>query len=263
MSDAYAAGLVDGEGCVYVAHRNERNFYPRVDIGMSEKGLPALRMLQSTYGGTIRQTRQRSERWEAAKAWAVFGPAAASFLERIRPFLVLKAEQADLAVGLQRMVDSMPRRPNGSAAWSAEARTKAKAIRALVMDLNRKGPTDAAKEGWIARYAGGMWLTPQRDMFGEVPWAQFSGTWPEAGIMRNGYVYPQPSLVRRTGGTGSGLLPTPSGTSNHGKNHVSGRLDEWGGSSNPFRGTEIGKLHSPRFEEWMMGFPDRWTELTA
>lgn len=34
---------------------------------------------------------------------------------------------------------------------------------------------------------------------------------------------------------GYSLLPTPSGTSNGGKNHVVGRLDEWGGSSNPWR----------------------------
>jgi hypothetical protein len=56
-------------------------------------------------------------------------------------------------------------------------------------------------------------------------------------------------------------LPTPSGTSNHGKNHVAGRLDEWGGSSNPFRGTLIGKLHSPSFEFWMMGIPVAWASL--
>ena len=93
--------------------------------------------------------------------------------------------------------------------------------------------------------------------------ATFSEDWPRAGIMRNGIVYQRHSLARRITGTGYGLLPTPSGTSNHGQNHVSGRLDEWGGSSNPFRGSEIGKLHCPRFEEWMMGFPDRWTELTG
>ncbi len=63
-------------------------------------------------------------------------------------------------------------------------------------------------------------------------------------------------------GTGFGLLPTPSGVSNHGKNHVMGRMDEWGGSSNPFRGTEIGKVRCASFEEWMMGFPMGWTELT-
>ena len=91
----------------------------------------------------------------------------------------------------------------------------------------------------------------------------FSGPWPRSGMMRNGIVYQLPTLARLIRGTEFGLLPTPSGTSNHGKNHVSGRMDEWGGSSNPFRGTLIGKIHSPRFEEWMMGYPDRWTELTA
>lgn len=56
-------------------------------------------------------------------------------------------------------------------------------------------------------------------------------------------------------------LPRPSGTSNHGKNHVAGRLDEWGGSSNPFRGTPHGKTHSPHFELWVMGYPDAWARL--
>jgi len=63
-----------------------------------------------------------------------------------------------------------------------------------------------------------------------------------------------------TSGSASTGLPTPSGTSNHGKNHVAGRLDEWGGSSNPFRGREIGKVHSPGFELWVMGYPDAWRE---
>lgn len=61
-------------------------------------------------------------------------------------------------------------------------------------------------------------------------------------------------------GSDCGGLPTPSGTSNHGKNHVCGRLDEWGGSSNPFRGTEAGRTHSPGFELWVMGFPAAWRE---
>ena len=61
--------------------------------------------------------------------------------------------------------------------------------------------------------------------------------------------------------TGSGSLPTPSGTSNHGRNHVAGRLDEWGGSSNYFRGREGGNLHLPAFELWTMGFPEAWRQL--
>jgi len=70
------------------------------------------------------------------------------------------------------------------------------------------------------------------------------------------------ALVPRIDVTASGgLLPTPSGTSNHGKNHVSGRIDEWGGSSNYFRGTPDGNKHLPGFELWTMGFPDAWRQL--
>lgn len=64
-----------------------------------------------------------------------------------------------------------------------------------------------------------------------------------------------------TKGIDHGFLPTPSGTSNHGKNHVAGRLDEWGGSSNPFRGTSLGKVHCPGFEFWVMGYPEAWEQL--
>lgn len=71
--------------------------------------------------------------------------------------------------------------------------------------------------------------------------------------------------ARRTSASGCSSeqsgLPTPSGTSGGGKNHVAGRLDEWGGSSNPFRGTSLGKVHCPFFELWMMGFPEAWWAL--
>lgn len=70
------------------------------------------------------------------------------------------------------------------------------------------------------------------------------------------------ALAPRIDVTGSGgLLPTPSGTSNHGKSHVSGRIDEWGGSSNYFRGTADGNKHLPGFELWTMGYPDEWRQL--
>jgi hypothetical protein len=52
-------------------------------------------------------------------------------------------------------------------------------------------------------------------------------------------------------------LPTPTA----GNNHSGGRLDEWGGSTNPFRGTEIGRLRlNPCWVEQLMGWP---TESTA
>ena len=84
-----------------------------------------------------------------------------------------------------------------------------------------------------------------------VTWKAWATPW--------GVVLSRPrARARNTGEIGCGSLPTPSGTSNHGKNHVSGRLDEWGGSSNPFRGTPLGKVHSAPFELWVMGYSDAW-----
>ncbi len=87
-------------------------------------------------------------------------------------------------------------------------------------------------------------------------------TWIDWATPRKHLLYRLTQLGRSINEIGSGLLPTPSGTSSHGKNHVMGRLDEWGGSSNPWRGTTIGKVRCASFEEWMMGFPIGWTDLT-
>lgn len=84
---------------------------------------------------------------------------------------------------------------------------------------------------------------------------------PKWGMSVNGCVYQHPKLERPITVTESGLLPTPSGV-NGGRSHVMGRIDEWGGSGNPFRGTEIGRVRCASFEEWMMGWPMGWSALT-
>lgn len=87
-------------------------------------------------------------------------------------------------------------------------------------------------------------------------------TLPRWGLMRDGECWGLIGLEPLIGVSARGfLLPTPSGCRS-GKNHVVGRLDEWGGSSNPWRGTETGKTRSPSFEEWMMGWPIGWSALT-
>ena len=53
------------------------------------------------------------------------------------------------------------------------------------------------------------------------------------------------------------MYPTPSSVQG---NQV-GRWDEWGGADNPFRGTQTGRgAVNPEFVEWMMGFPQGWTD---
>lgn len=82
------------------------------------------------------------------------------------------------------------------------------------------------------------------------------------GMTFGGACWELGTSARPIDGIGCGLLPTPSGT-NGGRNHTCGRIDEWGGSSNPFRGTEIGKWRCLSFEEWMMGWPIGWSAPIA
>jgi hypothetical protein len=91
---------------------------------------------------------------------------------------------------------------------------------------------------------------------------EFCGTWPKWGSMEDGACSELVTPAFPISGCAGGVnLPTPSGV-NGGKNHTMGRIDEWGGSSNPLRGTALGCLCSPEFEEMAMGWPIGWTALT-
>ena len=83
-----------------------------------------------------------------------------------------------------------------------------------------------------------------------------------AATAANGLILSIMSGATVANGADQSTLPTPSGTSNHGSNNSVARLDEWGGSSNPWRGTADGKRHLPSFEEWMLGWPQGWSALT-
>jgi len=133
-----------------------------------------------------------------------------TFLLAIQPHVILKASQVSLALGLQRMIDGLPRRPNGSAMWTEEAKKHGRAIRQQMQELNRKGPAVELEEGWLARRVGDLWLTPQRDLFSPHGWAEFAETWPRSGTVQNGTLYRLPTLVLRTSENAYGSWPTPT-----------------------------------------------------
>lgn len=70
--------------------------------------------------------------------------------------------------------------------------------------------------------ATSSWKTSQLSLLEE--WAEFSQTWPRAGMTRSGTAYPLRPLAPLTDGTGSGLLPTPdTGTSPNGHGRRGGK----------------------------------------
>jgi hypothetical protein len=189
MIDAYAAGLVDGEGCIYVQDSvrkgsGRRAYSATVEIGMAEKAKSLLTAMQ---GGTVKSSRPASDRWAASYAWTVSGTDAERCLERLLPYLVLKKEQARLALLVQQIRRELVPEGGMHAKWTDEAAMRCQTIKAAIQELNRKGPevpvpTAPIPGRFLARRVGAAWVTNQGSFFSDTGWEPFSGPWPTSGF---------------------------------------------------------------------------------
>lgn len=225
-TDAYAAGLIDGEGYIGIARRNGAGqFTLRVDVGMTVKAKALLEELKERYGGHVTLSRKATERWEAAYAWRIHGSQAATFLRQISPYLRLKAEQARLALKVEEIRLSLKQEGGQRSQWTEEARERCAVLKERIHELNRKGPEPQLNPGMgmpIARLVAGQWVTFQSDLFSDLGWQPFSGTWPKSGSMRSGHVYERPTSAPPTSGSGGSVspgLPTPTARDWKGQGH--------------------------------------------
>lgn len=139
VTPQYLAGLVDGEGCIHLGV-TKGTYRGRVTIGMTEVALPLLKSLQAQWRGGIYCSRQATDKWSAAWVWSVQGEPARELLMAIEPHLLLKKRQAQLALEVEQIRSRLPRRPNGSGAWTPEARMACERIKERLHTLNAKGP---------------------------------------------------------------------------------------------------------------------------
>lgn len=199
--DAYAAGLIDGEGCISI-HRQQ--FTVHIDIGMTEPGLDLLNEMAKRYGGNVRPFRAATDRWAAAYTWTVTGQRATMMLRAIQPALRVKYEQAGVAIQCQDLRERMPLNRFNRPGWTPELRAEAEALVARMRLLNQKGPRAEP-----VLPAGGKWKRPYGSLL-EPSGEPFSGTWPRSGSMSSGIAYRREPSAPRTSATGSSpLLATP------------------------------------------------------
>lgn len=142
---AYVAGLIDGEGCIYIEKAKANIALPtyraRVSIGMTAPALDLLREMQARWGGTLYQLRPATERWAAAWTWYTWGDSATEMLRYVAPFLRLKGQQAAVAMAVEAVRAELPRRRNGNAKWTPEARARCEELKQQMHLLNAKGPS--------------------------------------------------------------------------------------------------------------------------
>ena len=118
--------------------------------------------------------------------------------------------------------------------------------------------------GLLAKYnQSSQSLRMLQTSFGEKEedgFQDFSMIWPRSGLMLNGIVSRLPTLAPHITEIGSGFWPTPQASDN--------RLAKSSFHSlrNPEIimgiGTEEGWIN-PVLSEWLMGYPDNWTDLNS
>lgn len=116
---AYAAGIIDGEGCIHVAHQTyakgwKSNYRLQVTVLTTDNVLCP--WLCSRFGGSERvysdynTTNGRSPSKGYCHRWMVVSLEATAFLEAILPYLLLKKDEAILALQFRGLVGSAGKR---------------------------------------------------------------------------------------------------------------------------------------------------------
>jgi len=135
----------------------------------------------------------------------------------------------------------------GSRARMSVASGKVKALLANEADSGKK---------WLGSFARydqdtSLWKTHQCSLFGGLE--TYSETWPRWGMMHDGECSLLPMLEHDTSESGVGYLPTPCKYGNGG----TGATAKWA-----LIGVKRNKMN-PNHQEWLMWWPQGWTELTA
>ena len=92
MDLAYAAGIVDGEGCFNVG-RCRTSFIPRILVVNTDERLG--HWLSRTFGGDVKKTVVKNKpNWKPRYTWRLSNSRALNLAESLMPYLKLKKAQA-------------------------------------------------------------------------------------------------------------------------------------------------------------------------
>jgi hypothetical protein len=100
---AWAAGIIDGEGCITISYRKKPGVHQLVVkvCCVDDKMCPKLHEI---FGGSLWVDKQQRH------SWAVTGKRAGEVLEALRPYLVVKQDQADIGIEYAKTIRSKGQR---------------------------------------------------------------------------------------------------------------------------------------------------------
>lgn len=131
---------------------------------------------------------------------------------------------------------------------------------------------DHATSSWKTRQLSFFPSSGMDELSPQLQLAEFLGTWPAAGTMRNGLCSPRALWVPHTHGKECSSWPTPTkseslggGSANEARMALAGERRPSGARIILRLRDLIKHLHggpvNPVWIEWLMGFPEEWTAL--
>lgn len=94
----WSAGFVDGEGYIGLTRRKHRKDSYTLRMAVCNRDITPLNRLIELFGGIIRTDPLKRDNWAQTYTWVMVGVHAASAIVQLRPFLLVKKQQADLAI---------------------------------------------------------------------------------------------------------------------------------------------------------------------
>lgn len=129
---AYLAGIIDGEGCIGVAKRR----YVRLRV--SNTNFDLIQWLYQKFGGSIWNVKVKGNR-RAQKCWTLKAKKATDLLECVLPYLIIKEEQAQLALHWQKGI-SWPYKGGNQPLSDVEKERRSTLVQKMKV-LNKRGKT--------------------------------------------------------------------------------------------------------------------------
>jgi hypothetical protein len=98
---AWAAGFIDGEGCIMIVRntaKTSRGVYYTLRINVAQNDPRPLEILSALFGGNVRKRKVKSPLRTHCWEWTISTMQAAHALQQMLPYLVVKREQAEIAI---------------------------------------------------------------------------------------------------------------------------------------------------------------------
>ncbi len=99
----YAAGIVDGEGCIHTRRvKQGGGVYYYMQVSVTNTNPRLVLFLHQSFGGNIYKHPYEGN-CRSIYEWHIFGDVAMLFLKLIRPYIVCKKEEIDVALSMHAL----------------------------------------------------------------------------------------------------------------------------------------------------------------